>query len=148
MKNASGKVAVLAAAIAAAATVSACGVDDSLKETSNGHVKEVSYDTGKAGKDDAAARLPSWVPDDAHSVKEVIRTTGSERLLRYQAGGADLPGACQPGPAETKPPTLTASWWPNAEHQRMNKVCDGWHVAVETDGVFAYRAETVANADK
>ena len=147
MNNGSGK-AALGAGIAVLAAVSACGVGDSLQETSNGHVKEVSYDTGKIGKANDSARLPSWVPDDAQSVKEVIRTTGSERLLRYQAGASDLPGSCQPGPAEAKAPTLAADWWPNAEHQRMTKICDGWHVAVETDGVYAYRAEVVANADK
>jgi len=143
----SGK-AVLAVMIAVLAGVSACGVDASLRESSNGHVKEVGYDTGKAGKADEDVRLPSWVPDDAQSVKEVVRTTGSERILRYQPGASGLPGSCQPGQAEPKAPSLSADWWPAAEHKRMDKVCEGWHVAVETDGVFAYRAEVVANADK
>lgn len=148
MNNVRNKVLLTATGIAALATVASCGLGASVEEKSNGHVKAVSYDTGKQGKANPDARLPSWVPDDAKSVTELIRTTGSERILRYQPGLSGLPALCKPGKAEAKAPTLTADWWPAGEHKRMDKDCDGWHVAVEADGVFAYQAETVANADK
>ncbi|GAB3370220.1 hypothetical protein [Amycolatopsis echigonensis] len=148
MNNVRNKVLLTATGIAALAAVASCGLGASVEEKSNGHVKAVSYDTGKQGKANPDARLPSWVPDDAKSVTELIRTTGSERILRYQPGLSGLPELCKPGKAEAKAPTLTADWWPAGEHKRMDKDCGGWHVAVEADGVFAYQAETVANADK
>lgn len=148
MNSVRNKAVLAATGIAALATVASCGLGASVEEKSNGHVKAVSYDTGKQGKANADARLPSWVPDDAKSVTELIRTTGSERILRYQPGPSGLPALCKPGKAEAKAPTLTADWWPAGEHKRTDTDCGGWHVAVETDGVFAYQVETVANADK
>ncbi|WP_037369193.1 hypothetical protein [Amycolatopsis orientalis] len=148
MNNVRNKTVLAATGIAALATITSCGLGASLEEKSNGHVKAVSYDTGKQGKANPDARLPSWVPDDAKSVTELIRTTGSERLLRYLPGPSSLPARCKPGKAEAKAPTLTADWWPAGEHKRTDKDCDGWHVAVEPDGVYAYQVETVVNADK
>ncbi|WP_033292903.1 hypothetical protein [Amycolatopsis jejuensis] len=132
-------------AVLAVGSVSACGLGQGLKESSNGHVKAVAYDTGRKGKADTDARLPPWVPDDAQAVKELIRTTGSERILRYQPGATGLPETCKSGVAEAKPPTLSAEWWPSGEHRRTDKVCDGWHVAVESDAVYAYRAESLTS---
>ncbi|MET9266774.1 hypothetical protein [Amycolatopsis sp. NPDC004079] len=148
MNSVRNKAVLAATGIAALATVASCGLGSSIEEKSNGHVKAVSYDTGKQGKANPDARLPSWVPDDAKSVTELIRTTGSERILRYQPGPSGLPSLCKPGKAEAKSPTLTADWWPAGEHKRTDKDCGGWHVAVENDGVYGYQAETVANADK
>ncbi|WP_344862990.1 hypothetical protein [Amycolatopsis ultiminotia] len=146
MKSIVSKVVCGALAAATVTTVSACGLGDSVVEHGNGHVKAVSYETGIEGKNDPAAKLPAWVPDGARNVVELVRTTGSERLLKYQSAGTALPRTCEPGPVEARPPTLTADWWPAGEHLRTDKVCDGWHVAVEHDGVYAYRAETVTNA--
>lgn len=96
------KAALAATGIATAVMVASCGLGASVEEKSNGHVKAVSYDTGKQGKANSDARLPSWVPDDAKAVTELIRTTGSERILRYQPGSSGLPALCKPGKAEAK----------------------------------------------
>ncbi|MBB4687765.1 hypothetical protein [Amycolatopsis jiangsuensis] len=130
--------------MAAVAAVSACGVEDAVVEHGNGHVKAVSHQSGIDGKNDAEAKLPDWVPDGAQQVEELIRTTGAERLLKYSPAGTTLPAVCKPGTAEPKPPTLTADWWPAGEHLRTDQLCDGWHVAVERDAVYAYRVETVS----
>jgi hypothetical protein len=147
MNSVRSKAVLAAAGIGVIAAVSACGLGDSLQDKANDHVKAVSYETGEQGKANADAKLPSWVPDDAKSVTELIRTTGSERMLRYQPGASGLPASCKPGRAEAKAPTMTADWWPDGQHKRTDRDCDGWHVAVESDAVYGYRAETVPSTE-
>ncbi|MFI5607090.1 hypothetical protein [Amycolatopsis sp. NPDC051903] len=128
-----------AAAAAALATITACRPDGP------DHVKNVSYDTGAAGKADADARLPSWVPDDATAVTEAIRTTGSERILRYTPGTSALPATCVPGTAATEPATLSADWWPAGQEKRTDRVCAGdWHVVEDQGAMYAYKPETLS----
>jgi len=134
--------AVLAAATATVA-LSGCGLKEGLTEKANGHVKTVGYPTGAEGKRDEKARLPEWVPDRARSVTEVIRTTGSERILRFTGG--TLPAGCVPGPAATQAATLVAQWWPQGQESRTDKVCGEWHVLVQGDDVFAFKPETLVN---
>ncbi|QRP46582.1 hypothetical protein [Amycolatopsis sp. FDAARGOS 1241] len=139
--NEIGKTAIwFAAAAAALATVAACGPDGP------DHAKNVSYVTGAQGKADADARLPGWVPDDATAVTEAIRTTGSERILRYTPGASGLPATCAPGPAPAKPATLSAGWWPARQEKRTDRVCDGdWHVVEDHGDMYAYKPETVSH---
>ncbi|HET6288218.1 MAG TPA: hypothetical protein VFG15_15900 [Amycolatopsis sp.] len=134
--------AVLAAATAAVA-LTGCGLKEGLTEKANGHVKTVAYATGAEGKRDTDARLPEWVPDGAAAVTEVIRTTGSERLLRF-TGGA-LPAVCVPGPAATQAATLAAHWWPQGQEGRTDTVCGEWHVLVQGIDVFAFKPETLGS---
>lgn len=134
--------AVLAAATAMV-TLSACGLKEGLTEKANGHVKTVGYATGAEGKRDEDARLPEWVPDGATSVTEVIRTTGSERLLRFTGG--TLPAVCVPGAAATQPATLSAQWWPQGQESRTDKVCGEWHVLVQGADVYAFKPETLVS---
>ncbi|MFK0249666.1 hypothetical protein ACIQUM_33620 [Amycolatopsis azurea] len=134
--------AVLAAATATVA-LSGCGLKEGLTEKANGHVKTVGYTTGAEGKRDEKARLPEWVPDRARSVTEVIRTTGSERILRFTGG--TLPAECVPGAAATQAATLAAQWWPQGQESRTDKVCGEWHVLVQGDDVFAFKPETLVS---
>ncbi|GAB3712955.1 hypothetical protein GCM10027598_19920 [Amycolatopsis oliviviridis] len=134
--------AVLAAATATVA-LSGCGLKEGLTEKANGHVKTVGYTTGAEGKRDKDARLPDWVPDRARSVTEVIRTTGSERILRFTGG--TLPAECAPGAAATQAATLAAQWWPEGQESRTDKVCGEWHVLVQGDDVFAFKPETMVS---
>lgn len=130
------------AATTAVVAVAGCGLGEGVTESSNGHVKTVSYTSGTEGKNNAEARLPGWVPVEAKSVTEVIRTTGSERILRYTSVG--VPSTCSPGPAATAAATLTASWWPHGQEGKADRVCDqDWHVFVEGDTVYAFRPETI-----
>ncbi|WP_410603095.1 hypothetical protein [Amycolatopsis sp. lyj-90] len=134
--------AVLAAATATVA-LTGCGLKEGLTEKANGHVKTVGYPNGVEGKRDKDARVPDWVPDRAMSITEVIRTTGSERILRFVGG--ELPSTCVPGPAATQAATLAAPWWPQGQESRTDKVCGEWHVLVQDGDVYAFKPETLVN---
>lgn len=134
--------AVLTAATAAV-VLSGCGLREGLTEKANGHVKTVGYATGAEGKRDEDARLPEWVPDGATSITEVIRTTGSERILRFTGG--TLPSLCVPGAAATQPATLAAQWWPVGLESRTDQVCGEWHVLVQGADVYAFKPETLVS---
>ncbi|MFI5590689.1 hypothetical protein ACIA5G_36975 [Amycolatopsis sp. NPDC051758] len=128
--------------VALALTLSGCGLKDGIEENGNGHVKNAAFTTGAEGKKDADTRLPSWVPDEAKSVTEAIRTTGSERILRFTT--ADVPATCTPAAAAKTAATLTASWWPGGTEGRTDRVCgDGWHVLKASDAVYAFKPETL-----
>jgi hypothetical protein len=125
-------------------TLSGCGLNESLHEKSNGHVKTVHYATGSAGKSDQEARLPSWLPDQAGSVSEAIRTTGTERILRFTLDNPKVLTACRPAVASRTPATLTASWWPSGQESNTNTLCDtDWHVLMQGTAVYAYHPETL-----
>ncbi|WP_037304696.1 hypothetical protein [Amycolatopsis orientalis] len=140
--NTKSTAAILAAATATVA-LTGCGLKEGLTEKANGHVKTVGYTTGAEGKRDKDARLPEWVPDEAASITEVIRTTGSERLLRFTGG--NLPAICAPGPAATQAATLVAHWWPKGQESRTDKVCGEWHVLVQGGDVYAFKPETLVS---
>ncbi|MGW4485941.1 hypothetical protein ACWEOE_19120 [Amycolatopsis sp. NPDC004368] len=137
--NEIGKTALWFAALAATLTaVTACTPD------APAHLKNVSYATGSLGKSDPGARLPSWIPDDATAITEAIRTTGSERLLRYTPGQAQLPPNCVKGAASAVPATLSADWWPAGQERRTDLVCDTtWHVVTDEGAIYAYQPETI-----
>lgn len=134
--------------VTAAVALAGCGhLSESVTENSNGHVKTVGYASGEEGKANQDARLPDWVPDQASSVTEVIRTTGSERILRFTSADAELPADCVPGTASKTAATLTADWWPQGQESKTDQVCDSdWHVYVERDTVYAFRPETIDQA--
>ncbi|WP_326566770.1 hypothetical protein VSH64_33620 [Amycolatopsis rhabdoformis] len=137
--NEIGKTTLWFAGIAAAlATVSACAPDGPE------HIKNALYDTGAQGKSDADARLPAWIPDDATAITEAIRTTGSERILRYTPGRSELPANCAKGSASATPATLSADWWPAGQERRTDVVCDSaWYVVADQGAIYAYRPETI-----
>lgn len=137
-------VAVSVTGMTAAIALAGCGVREGVHEKTNGHVKTVEYATGAAGKKDQHTRLPSWVPDQARSVAESIRTTGSERILRFTLDAPKALTACHPSAASRKPATLAASWWPSAQESKTDRLCaTGWHVLTQGTTVYAYQPETL-----
>jgi hypothetical protein len=132
---------ITALALAAVATLTGCGLKEGIDENANGHVKTVGYASGAEGKNDQEARLPGWVPDQAKSVTEVIRTTGSERILRFTT--ATLPATCVLGAPTKAAATLTADWWPRGAETKTDRVCEDWHVFAADGAVFAFKPETV-----
>ena len=135
------------AGVLAVVVLAGCGLDEAVTEKSNGHVKTVDYASGADGKGNQDARLPGWVPDRARSVTEVIRTTGSERILRFASAGAGLRTACVPGVAARTAATLAADWWPHGQERKADRICEkDWHVYVEGDVVYAFVAETIDQA--
>ncbi|MFD9895682.1 hypothetical protein ACFWY9_40595 [Amycolatopsis sp. NPDC059027] len=137
------------AAALSVTTLAGCALSEAVTEASNGHVKSVDYATGAAGKADANVKLPDWVPDTAKSVTEVIRTTGSERLLRFTLDDPASLSTCAPGKPDAKPATLTADWWPSGQEGRTDRVCaTAWHVLVQGNTVYAYAPETIPQNPK
>jgi hypothetical protein len=128
-----------------AVALTGCGTTGSLiQQKRNGHVEPVNYATGAIGKSNQDARLPSWVPDQASSVSEVIRTTGSERILRFTLSDPKTLTSCRPASASRTKATLTASWWPSGQESKTDQVCDtDWYVLVKAATVYAYRPETL-----
>jgi hypothetical protein len=145
MSNAVRITGMAVAGVSAAVALAGCGLSEAVTEHGNGHVKTVDYASGDEGKDNQDARLPDWVPDQAKSVTEVIRTTGSERILRFTSAG--LPDACVSGAASKTAATLTADWWPSGQEGKTDQVCDDdWHVYVDGDTVYAFVPETIDQA--
>lgn len=134
--------AVLVFGATAGIALSGCGLSEGVKEKSNGHVKTVTYATATAGKSDQDARLPTWIPDGARSVSEAIRTTGSERILRFTLDDSKTLKACHRAAASRTPATLTASWWPKGQESKTDTVCaSDWYVLEQGATVYAYRPE-------
>jgi hypothetical protein len=139
-------VAALVIGAAAFALAGCSSVTEGLNEKSNGHVKTLDYATGTVGKSDQEARLPSWVPDQARSVSEAIRTTGLERILRFTLDDPKVLTVCRPAVASGTPATLTALWWPSGQEFKTDKLCDpDCYVLVQGTTVYAYRPETTPN---
>jgi hypothetical protein len=132
------------ASVALAGCGSAGGLSQGIQQKLDRHVETVDYATGAIGKGNQSARLPSWVPDQASSVSEAIRTTGSERILRFTLGDPKTLAGCHPASASRTKATLTASWWPSGEESKSDQLCGtGWHVLVRATTVYAYRPETL-----
>jgi hypothetical protein len=136
--------ATLVIGMTATIALAGCGISEGVHEKTNGHVKTVDYATGTAGKENGHAQLPSWVPDQARSVSEAIRTTGSERILRFTVDHPKVLAACRPAAASRKAATLTAAWWPSGQESKTDRVCDtDWHVLMQGTTVYAYQPETL-----
>lgn len=130
-------------------TLAGCGLAEGLTASSTGHVKTVGYDTGAAGKNNDDTRLPAWMPDEARSISEAIRTTGTERVLRMRLDDPALLDSCHASPSPAKPPTLPVPWWPTDEHTKATLLCDSdWYVSLEGTTVYAYRPETVPQSSQ
>lgn len=126
----------------AAIALTGCGLSESVKEKSNGHVKTVNFGTATAGKNDRNTQLPSWIPDQARSVSEAIRTTGSERILRFTLNDPKALTGCRPAAASPTRATLTASWWPSGQESKADALCaNEWYVRQQGATVYAYRPE-------
>lgn len=126
------------------------------------------FSTGAEGKEQKV--LPAWVPDEATNIKEVVRTTGNERILRMDHPGA-LPRSCVAiaetgmptvaelaegleleGPApmqeiagrvdsQYQTPLLAADWWPTGQENLTTHLCGKWWVARDAGGITAYAPE-------
>lgn len=143
---------MLTSALAAALLLSACngGV--------NGNENDKQETKSFASAKDGAGVLPSWIPDQATDIQEVLRTTGSERIIVMK--NARLPDSCKaipegqkPSPADdaesnikaadyaTGPATLKADWWPEGTEQEAGSLCGKWWVTVRGESTYAYSPE-------
>lgn len=156
---------ILTSTLATALLLSAC--NGGVNGNENDKQETKSFATAK----DGAGVLPSWIPDQATDIHEVLRTTGSERIIVMK--NAPLPDSCKaipkgqkPGPADdaesnikaadyaTGSATLTADWWPDGTEQKAGSLCGKWWVTVEGGSTYAYSPElksvmkTIGNSRK
>ena len=139
--------------------------------------KQSSYefDSGVEGKDQKV--LPEWLPNEAVNVKEIVRSTGNERILRAGLAGALPPGCAaiaetgNPTPAELsaglerqqpsstaeeikeqldsqyQSPLLSAEWWPTSQENQTTRLCGKWWVSQEGGTLSAFVPESKVIAE-
>lgn len=145
MKNTHAKIGSIAA-VGLLVTLAGCGsIGDSLAERGNGHTKQYTYDRAHQGKE--VGVLPSWLPGSATHVKEVIRTTGNERIVTATVGPHSSPKKCAVKKGDSAPEsfdqsTLKASWWKHRSAKQASITCGKWSIAVKGDKVFAFVPES------
>ncbi|WP_030840565.1 hypothetical protein [Streptomyces sp. NRRL F-4474] len=92
---------------------------------------------------EAAFALPSWIPKDATDVRIRVRTTGHDRLIRFDLGKTPLDGpqCTAAAPRRQGAPDLHAKWWPRAVRAEVRAECGDFHqyqVAVRGKRVYAW----------
>ncbi|WP_405447458.1 hypothetical protein [Streptomyces erythrochromogenes] len=92
---------------------------------------------------EAPFALPSWIPKDASDVRIRVRTTGHDRLIRFDLGKTPLDGPqCTAGtPKRQGAPDLHAKWWPREMRAEVRTECRDFHqyqVAVRGKRVYAW----------
>lgn len=147
------------AALVIALTSCTPGLNDSNPDKQETKTFAAGADGNKDGS------LPRWVPDSASDIKEVIRTTGSERIMSLR--NAPIPSSCtavqqgqkprsgddtdSPFKAEefvTTAPTLRADWWPQGIEQKAQAICGKWWVTVQDGTTYAYSPERKVMVEK
>ncbi|ABY24873.1 lipoprotein, putative [Renibacterium salmoninarum ATCC 33209] len=147
----------LALASVTAVSLSACTIGANGNENDKRETK--SFSTCADGKKQKV--LPSWIPDSATDIKEVIRTTGSERIITMKNGTP--PSSCTTIPAgktalcgddaessqkaedfSADAPSLTADWWPVEIEKNATVLCGKWLVTVEGNNTYAFSPEIKA----
>lgn len=132
------------------------------------------FSSGAEGKQKEV--LPSWVPDEASNIKEVVRSTGNERIIRMDYAGA-IPTACTKIEVPGKPtgteitaglktegaaankdlteymknqyetPLLSADWWPSGQESKTTHLCGKWWISQQDGTLSAYTPESKTIAD-
>ncbi|MEZ2371004.1 hypothetical protein [Arthrobacter sp. RCC_34] len=146
---------VLGLAGAALLPLSACGITP----LADNYDKRESHDWphgAEATKDGVA---PAWIPAGATDVREVIRTTGAERILKYSGDVSGLPAQCKALPSGARPgpqveagdsrkaddfiseATLSADWWPAGQERTASHYCGQWWVSAANGTVYAFAPE-------
>ncbi|MDQ0709097.1 hypothetical protein QFZ52_001749 [Arthrobacter woluwensis] len=149
------KLTVLGLAGAALVPLSGCGIAPLV----DNYDKRESHDWPRGAEATKDGVAPAWIPAGATDVREVIRTTGAERILKYSGDVSGLPAQCtalpsgtQPGPqAETgdsrkaedfiSEATLSADWWPAGQERKASHYCGRWWVSGAHGTVYAFAPE-------
>ncbi len=80
---------------------------------------------------------PTWLPDDATTIRVDYRNDGSAAILTYTSKGHFASGTCTASTAVPKPP-VQDSWWPVTGLPATAVSCPGgWSAFVIGDQVFA-----------
>ncbi|MFB9714536.1 hypothetical protein [Arthrobacter methylotrophus] len=147
--------AAITLSVGAALLLSACNPGVNGNENDKQETK--TFATAK----DGSGVLPGWIPEQATDIKEMLRSTGFERIIVMK--NVTLPNSCKTIPAGQKPApvddadgkfkaadynsgeaTLKADWWPAGTEQKASSLCGKWWVTVDGESTYAYSPETKA----
>jgi hypothetical protein len=80
---------------------------------------------------------PSWLPDDATTIRVDYEGDGGAAILTYTSKKHFAPGKCTAAAAVPKPP-IQDSWWPVDTVPKAAVSCGGgWHAFTLGDQVYA-----------
>jgi len=149
------KLIVLGLAGAALLPLSACGITP----LADNYDKRESHDWPRGAEATKDGVAPAWIPAGATDVREVIRTTGAERILKYSGEVSGLPAQCKALPSGAAPSpqpekedrrkaddfiseaTLSADWWPAGQERKASHYCGKWWVSGANGTVYAFAPE-------
>lgn len=128
---------VLAAAASAllVATLSGCAAIQSLSPNVASNIFASKADFTAAAT--SAFGSPSWLPDDATTIRVDYNTDGSAAILTYASKKHFAPGTCTASAPVPKPP-IQDSWWPVDTVPATAVSCTGgWRAFALGDQVYA-----------
>ncbi|MBO1415949.1 hypothetical protein [Streptomyces sp. FH025] len=143
MKGIVSKVALGVAGTGMAVAVAVVAIGPRVSEWYDGrHQQQSSYETGSQAK--AGGRsMPSWLPDDASSVKYLMSTKGDDRLLRATLSEGRLPAGCTTGlPGKGPHPvpvSLKAGWFPESIATKATGSCGHYNVTLTGNQLYAWQ---------
>ncbi|MFJ2862339.1 hypothetical protein [Kitasatospora sp. NPDC087314] len=143
MKGIVSKVALGVAGTGMAVAVAAVAIGPRVSEWYDGrHQEQATYDTGSQAKAERRS-MPTWLPDNASSVKYLMSTTGDDRLLRATLPDGRLPAGCTTGlpgrSAHSVPMSLKAGWFPEGVAAKASGSCGHYNVTLTGNQLYAWQ---------
>ncbi|MDH6707694.1 hypothetical protein P3T27_004431 [Kitasatospora sp. MAA19] len=143
MKGIVSKVALGVAGTGMAVAVAAVAIGPRVSEWYDGrHQEQATYDTGSQAKAERRS-MPTWLPDNASSVKYLMSTIGDDRLLRATLPDGRLPSGCTTGlpgkSAHSVPMSLKAGWFPEGVAAKASGSCGHYNVTLTGNQLYAWQ---------
>ncbi|MFC5720488.1 hypothetical protein ACFP1Z_09980 [Streptomyces gamaensis] len=130
---------VTAGVVAATGVLAVVAVPAAADWFGKRHEQASSYATGAEAKSERAS-VPRWLPDDAKSVRYVMRTTGGDRLLKATLPSTELPAECRPATTDgAKKPDLSASWFPLDAQGQATARCGAYYAYMTDTTLYAWQ---------
>ncbi|MEV6977328.1 hypothetical protein [Kitasatospora sp. NPDC093806] len=138
-----GKVVLGVAGTGMAVAVAAVAVGPRVADWYDGrHQEQSSYSSGGEAKADRRS-MPTWLPDNASSVRYLMSTTGDDRLLRATLPEGRLPAGCKTGEVgkgtHPVPVTLKAGWFPEGVTSKITGSCGHYNVTLTGNQLYAWQ---------
>ncbi len=138
MKPARIVLAVVASSLLAAA-LGGCAALQSLSPSVSSDIFASKTDFTTAAT--AAFGSPTWLPDDATTIRVDYMKDGSAAILTYTSKKHFAPGTCTASAPVPKPP-IQDSWWPSDTVAKTALACaGGWRTFLIGDQVYAAKGQ-------
>ncbi|MEE1823659.1 hypothetical protein [Streptomyces sp. BE20] len=138
-----GKVVLGVAGTGMAVAAAAVAVGPRVVDWYDGrHQEQSSYASGSEAK---AGRhsVPTWLPDNASSVRYLASTTGDDRLLIATLPEGRLPAGCTATASgrggHPAPATLKAGWFPEGVVSKVTGSCGHYNVTLTGNRLYAWQ---------